>query len=84
MLKDRMQLLYIHSHFNLMPKHLVTKLFKSGMHPARTGKGESVLIPMVMVWGATVDQVHNHSELVEQYSVEYAKQCPWKSSGTLL
>ena len=55
-----------------MPKHL-TKLFKSGMHPARSGREESVLIPMVMVCGAAVDQVHNHLDLAEQYSAEWTK-----------
>ncbi len=37
-----MQLLYTHSHINLMPKHLLTKLFKSGMYQARSN-GDRIL-----------------------------------------
>ncbi len=43
-----------------------------------------MLIPIAVVWVATVDQVHNHLELAEQYSVECAKHCTWKGSGALL
>ena len=34
-----------------------------------------------VVWGAIVDQVYNHLELAEQYSVEWAKHCTWKVQG---
>ena len=34
-----------------------------------------------MDWGATVDQVHYHLELPEQYSVEWAKYCTWHYGG---
>ena len=43
-----------------------------------------MLIPMVIVCGATVDQVHSHSKLAKQYAVECAKHCPWKGSGGII
>ncbi len=62
-----------------MPKHGYKTVQRSG-----TGGG-GVLIPVAVVWGAIVDQVHiNHLELAELYSVEWAKHCTWKGSGALL
>ena len=43
-----------------------------------------MLIPIAVDWGATVDQVHNHLELPEQYSVEWAKYCTWKGRGIVV
>ena len=73
---NRMQLLD-----TLSPQHnaKVTKMFKDPV-----GGGGAVLIPITVVWGAIVDQVHNHLELAEQYSVEWAKHCTWKGRGIIV
>ncbi len=57
---------------------MVTWLQRSGIG----GGGAHSAIPVV--WGATFDQVYNHLELAEQYSVEWAKHCTWEGSGALL
>ena len=76
---NNMQFLY-----TLSSQHNAKAWLQNCSKSVEGGGGQGMLIPIAVDWGATVDQVHNHLELPEQYSVECAKHCTWKGRGIMV